>query len=356
MQTRTMLGRLVVMAALWNGSAYARTTYYFCDVLRAYYPVVRTCPMAWRRIEVEAPQVSPSRGHEARSVQQRDPCNRPKVVDALFRALVSSPGLVGAHIESARTISSGRIRGMGDRQVTCEATIVATNGERIERSGIVTSNPGGTYSGQWAGRLVENQRNPVAVSTAKTPVTPARVKVSSVSRESVPASPPMKPTIAVHSNQMPYDEAAVIRAAEAAMEQFRTGRNDMAKGASRPSRARAICSALPSRRAVWWLGTVRETTTNIAGMGVLSIEVAPSITVETNNNSYYDDLEDFSTLVDPRSDLFATVSRLHKGDRVRFNGTFPPSEEDCIRESSLTVEDSVRKPAFIIRFDRVAAN
>jgi hypothetical protein len=351
-----MLGRLVVMAALWNGSAYARTTYYFCDVLRAYYPVVRTCPVAWRRIEVEAPQVSPSPGHEAKSVQQRDICNRPKVMDALFRALVSSPGLVGAHIESARTISSGRIRGMGDRQVTCEATIVATNGERIERSGIVTSNPGGTYSGQWAGQLVEIQRNPVAVSTAKTRVTSAHVKVSRVSGESVPASPPMKPTIAVHSNRMPYDEAAVIHAAESAMEQFRTGRNEMAKGASRPSRARAICSALPNRRAVWWLGTVHQISTNIGGMGILSIDVAPSITVETNNNSYYDDLEDFSTLIDPQSDLFATLSRLHKGDRVRFNGTFPPSEEDCIRESSLTLQDSVGKPAFIIRFDRVAAN
>ena len=357
MQKRTMLAGLVVMAVLWNGSACARFTYYYCDVWHGYYPVVRTCPTGWRRIEVEAaPQVSPSGKHEAESGRQRDICNRPKVMDALFRALVSTPGLVGAHIESARTISSGRIRGMEDRQVTCEATIVTVNGERIERTGTVARDSGGTYDGQWAGRFVENHPNQVAVSTAKAPVTPARVKVSKTSRKSVPTPPPVNPTTAVHSNRTPYEEAAVIHTAVAAMEQYRSGPNDMAKGASRPTRARAICSALPNRRAVWWLGTVHEMSTNAAGMGVLSIEVAPSITVETNNNSYYDSLEDFSTLIDPQSDLFATVSRLHKGDRVRFKGTFPPTEEDCIRESSLTLEDSVTKPAFIIRFDWVAAN
>lgn len=356
MHTRTMLAGLVVMAVLWSGSSCARTTYYYCDLRRAYYPVVRTCPGGWRRIEVLAtPQVSPSSGYGAGSVGQRDICNRPKVMDALFRALVSAPGLVGAHIESAR-ISPGSIRGMGDRQVTCEATIVVMNGDRIERTGIVTRDSGGTYSGQWAGRLVENQLKPVAVSNAKAPVARARVEVSKLSRKSVPAPPPMKPEIAVHSDQMPYDEAAVIHAAEAAMEQYRAGRSDVARGASRPSRAQAICSVLPNRRAIWWLGTVHGMSTNIAGMGVLSIDVAPSIAVETNDNAYYDDLENFSTLIDPHSDLFATVSRLHKGDRVRFSGTFPSSEEDCIRESGLTLEESVTKPAFTIRFDRVAAN
>jgi hypothetical protein len=313
--------------------------------------------MAWRRIEVEAaPQVSPSGGHEAESSRQRDICNRPKVMDALFRALVSTPGLVGARIENARTVSLGRIRGTEDRQVTCEATIVTVNGERIERTGTVARNSGGTYDGQWAGRFAENHPNQVAMPAAKARVTSARVKVSKTSRKSVPAPPPLKPTPAVHSNQMPYEEAAIIHAAGAAMQQYRSGRSDMAKGASRPTRARVICSVLPNRRAVWWLGTVHELSTNTAGMGVLSIEVAPSIAVETNINSYYDSLEDFRTLIDPQSDLFATVSRLHKGDRVRFNGTFPPTEEDCIRESSLTLEDSVTKPAFIIRFDWVAAN
>src|SRR5260370_155473 len=81
----------------------------------------------------------------------RDICNRLKVMNALFRALVSTPGLVGAYIESARAVSFGGIRGAGDRQVTCEATIVTVNGERIERTGTVTRDSAGAYNGQWAG-------------------------------------------------------------------------------------------------------------------------------------------------------------------------------------------------------------
>jgi len=354
-QKPAMLAGLLIMAVLWNAPASARIAYYYCDLRRAYYPVIRTCPTAWRRIEiVAAPQVAPSGGYGTESVRQRDVCNRPKVMDALFRALVSAPGLVGAHIESARAVSSASIRGAGDRQVTCEATIVTANGERIERAGTVTRDSGGTYNGQWAGRLGETHLNPVAATAAKAPMISGRVKVSETSRRSAPA--PMKPATAVHSNQMPYAEAAVIQAAEAAMKRYRSGQNDVVKGASRPARALAICRVLPNRRAVWWLGTVHEMSTNMGGEGVLSIEIAPSTTVETNNSFYPDSLEDFKTLIDPQSDLFATVSRLHQGDRVRFNGTFPPTEEDCIRESSMTLEGSMTKPAFIIRFDWVAAN
>jgi hypothetical protein len=351
-QRWAILAGLAVMAALSSGPVSARTTYYWCNVWHGYYPVVPTCPQAWRRIEVETPrQISPPPATD--KDRQRDICTRPRAMDALYRALVSGPGFVGARIESARTIS-GEIH--GNRQTTCVVTIVSRNGERNERPGIVTRWAGGVYTAEWAGRLVEHDSNGNAAPAAKEPQAPTRIRVSRVSRKPAPAPPPEKPALAVRSGKMPYAEAAVIRAAEAAMEQYRAARDTAAKVASRPARASAICSALPNRRAVWWLGTVREADTNNGGMGVLSIEVAPSIVVETNNNAYYDDLEDFGTLIDPRSGLFATVARLRKGDRVRFNGSFPASEEDCVKESGLTLEDSVTRPAFIMRFDRVGPN
>lgn len=153
------------------------------------------------------------------------------------------------------------------------------------------------------------------------------------------------------SSEIPEDEAAVVEIVQAALNHYKTGQNDMQKGAARPMRARSICNVLSSRRAQNWVGTVTVLSTNGDGKGVLSIRIAPDIYVRTWNNSL-SDLTD-KTLIDPQTGLFKTVSELREGQKVRFSGRFVPSDIDCIKEQSLTLEGSITEPEFTMSFEAV---
>jgi len=63
---------------------------------------------------------------------------------------------------------------------------------------------------------------------------------------------------------MPAEQAMVVTAIEAARKQYSEAPNDMAKGASRPTRARGISAALRSLSVVGWIGIVEELSLNHA--------------------------------------------------------------------------------------------
>lgn len=151
---------------------------------------------------------------------------------------------------------------------------------------------------------------------------------------------------------LPTAETALIRAVDEARQTYATAANDMAKGAARPTRARAICRFLRNRAVLGWIGTVRTLSTNGDGKGVLGVRIAPHVTVETWNN----DLSDLGdkTLIAPASPLFTAASALHKGQLVIFSGRFFHSSTDCIEESSITLEGSLDDPGFIFRFATIA--
>lgn len=167
----------------------------------------------------------------------------------------------------------------------------------------------------------------------------------------IPAQTQVK-TSAGPSNTMPPSEEAIIQAVAAAIRVYDTGENDMQKGASRPSRARAICAAVPDRYARDWLGIVEKLSTNSEGKGVLYVSIAPGVHVKTWNNALSDTFD--NTLIDPESGIFQAASRLKEGQKVRFSGAFPNSDVDCIRESSMTLSGSIREPEFIMRFQSIS--
>src|SRR5262245_19601138 len=74
---------------------------------------------------------------------------------------------------------------------------------------------------------------------------------------------------AVARPTLPADEARFIAVIEQAQRDYNAGANDMAKGAARPSRARAICAALGSTAVNSWVGKVARLSTNNDGRGVL---------------------------------------------------------------------------------------
>jgi hypothetical protein len=155
------------------------------------------------------------------------------------------------------------------------------------------------------------------------------------------------------SSDVPFAEMALIRASQAALSQYKTGENDMQKGAARPMRAQAICSVLTSKQAQDWVGTVYTLDTNGEGKGVLSVLIAPDIYVATWNNAL-SDVSD-GTLIDPRSNVFTVASQLRTGQKIRFSGQFFASETDCIEERSLTLGGSITEPEYVIKFGSVSA-
>jgi hypothetical protein len=169
---------------------------------------------------------------------------------------------------------------------------------------------------------------------------------------------PMPATVAPHpvapttSDESSADQEGLIQVVQAAVRQYHDGQNDMQKGAARPMRAQAIARVVPSRRVHDWIGTVTELTTNGEGKGVLMIQSGPDTSVRTWNNAL-SDISD-TTMIDPQSPLFQTVLQLHKGQKVRFSGTFMASQTDYIEECSMTLGGSITEPEFIMRFASIA--
>lgn len=153
---------------------------------------------------------------------------------------------------------------------------------------------------------------------------------------------------------MPIEEDKFITAIQHAKDRYASGSNDMQKGASRPTRAREICAALPSLQIQNWIGTIEGLSSNSDGQGVVSIKIDEDIFIKTWNNSL-SDLEG-GTLVDPESPLFNEVSALSKGEKVFFSGSFFPNQTDCVREGSLTLQGSITSPEFIMKFSDISLN
>jgi hypothetical protein len=97
---------------------------------------------------------------------------------------------------------------------------------------------------------------------------------------------------------------------------------------------------------------VSAISSNGDGKGVFSVIIAPGVLVQTFNNDF-SDMSDH-TLIEPSSSLFQRASSLKVGQAVRFSGNFFQSPNDCIEETSLTLEGSVTEPTFIVRFSEVS--
>ena len=151
---------------------------------------------------------------------------------------------------------------------------------------------------------------------------------------------------------MPEFEKQFIAAVENARSVYKSGANDMAKGAARPLRAKELCALLRSPSISNWVGRVSKLSTNGDGKGVLEVQIDKDTVIKTWNNAVSDAGD--NTLIDPTSPLFSKASALAEGKQVIFSGSFRPSSTDCVKEGSLTMHGSLMEPEFIFRFSDVA--
>ena len=168
-----------------------------------------------------------------------------------------------------------------------------------------------------------------------------------------PAGAPPPAPVEIAAPSMPDTETRFLAIIDQGRGDYASGPNDMAKGASRPRRARALCQALPGQVAVDWIGTVETLSSTSEGKGVLTIRLGSHVTVGTSNNSLSDSLTSMHTLIEPDSEVFAVASSLRIGQPVRFSGPFATSNTDCLEEGSLTQQGSMTDPEFRILFAEV---
>jgi hypothetical protein len=202
----------------------------------------------------------------------------------------------------------------------------------------------------------EKSQKPQASNQAAQPdsvIAPARPQpqkaVDVVQAPAAPSSTPDPP-----KDTRPIDQQRFVTAVVRARDAYKAAPNEMAQGATRVLRARGICSTLTSRDIVDWEGTAYEISSNNDGRGVLAITIGPRVWVKTWNNALSDVTH--GTLLNPSSAVYAAAVSLTKGQKVRFSGTLPESETDCVLESSITQSGSMTDPEFIIRFTGLTAD
>lgn len=132
---------------------------------------------------------------------------------------------------------------------------------------------------------------------------------------------------------------------------YEAGSTDFQKGAARPARKAEICRLMQDKRVAGWTGKIAKISTNGDGKGVVYIEIAPNVRIETYNNSLSDFR--FKTLIEPGTELFQSLFSLMPDELVEFSGTFLEAEADCIKESSLSIAGSMTDPEFIFRFSEI---
>lgn len=148
----------------------------------------------------------------------------------------------------------------------------------------------------------------------------------------------------------PKDELVFIAAVTDGTKQYKLQGTDLQKGAARPTRARAICAAVPAR-INRWAGQVASLSTNGEGKGVLKISLNDDAHIATWNNALSDIGSE--TLIDADSPLYRTLLTLKEGDWVRFDARFHREKTDCYQEQSLTLAGSMTAPVFLATFLRV---
>ena len=152
---------------------------------------------------------------------------------------------------------------------------------------------------------------------------------------------------------IPQDEASFLVAVTAARSEYNLGQNDMAKGASRLNRKKALCSILTGTHIDRWIGKATSLTTNSSGKGIIVVQIAPGVTIKSLNNEISDAFD--HTLLNQDSTVFRQAMVLKEGDTISFSGDFIPNDIDCIEEISITLRGSMTEPDFLFHFTSLGA-
>lgn len=386
--------------------AQAQYWYWWCDASNAGYPWVRTCATPWRFVsptpQVQSPtsqQVvpAPSNPNSGRSYGREQP---PSIAQAAPDSLPSTAFRQG---QADRQVWETWFNSQtGDYRAGAEYWAAHRS---LPNPGSCNSSPQLTDDDRSAGCLAAQQRlaasdvrrktepeyrrgwnNPVPVSVAVSP--PSRsefgpagasgtigetgqgigepTKLHAANGETPAAPVPARRNTSTaalgntnaeivaqqHSGVDEEAEQRLIELIEEYATRYNEAPNEMAQGALRPERAKALCTLMPDRTVRDWVGTIETLSSTNDGRGILVVRISPHITVGTTNNAFSEDLSTEKTLIPTGSPLFAQAASMQTGQRVDFSGRLSGGQ-DCFRETSLTIGGDMTAPDFEMQFTAV---
>lgn len=158
---------------------------------------------------------------------------------------------------------------------------------------------------------------------------------------------------AAAEQSLPQTQQQLIDVVLRYREQFRDAENELQQAKLRDERREYLASALGGLSAQQWIGTLKQLDTNSDGDAVVTVQIHRNIELKTWNNSF-SDLED-KTMISKSSPLYEQLASMKKGQKVKVTGLFVPSQEDYIKEGSLTITGAMLSPEFIFRFRAIEA-
>lgn len=132
---------------------------------------------------------------------------------------------------------------------------------------------------------------------------------------------------------------------------YKKAKNELQKSSLRSGRRDAIRSILNNFEVHNWSGKIVELSTNSEGKAILSIRIAPNIEIKTWNNALSDVVS--NTLIEQDSKLYKQLMALSNHQQITFSGYFFQSEDDHIKETSMTEKGSMANPEFLMKFTTV---
>lgn len=160
-------------------------------------------------------------------------------------------------------------------------------------------------------------------------------------------------TSSVGDVKRPQSQIEFIDAVTKYAKAFRSMKNELQRSALRDKRKQHLSQILSSPSVHSWVGKINQLETNTEGKAILSVEISPDIDIKTSNNAISDTLWTSTTLIEKDTPVFNSLFNLSAGTTVEFSGNFYRSEEDFIRELSMTIVGSMRNPEFLFKFSSV---
>jgi len=150
----------------------------------------------------------------------------------------------------------------------------------------------------------------------------------------------------------PKIQQGFMKVIEQSYTDYKNAPNELKKSAIRTERGKLIKSILGNtRKFTDWVCVVKSLETTRGGNAIFEVEIENTkISLKTWNN----DFQLFNTLIKQSDPLYNIISDLKKGDKIIISGLFMKSNKnDYIFEFSITEKGSMRKPDFIIKFEKI---
>ena len=165
---------------------------------------------------------------------------------------------------------------------------------------------------------------------------------------------------------LPVDQRKFSEIVAVAQSKSIKSTNEMQIGGIKSDRDKLLCQFFNSRKNLKisdWDGIIEKIGANSDGKGIISIRLnytlipegeTERVKLDVKLGTWNNSISDFAdnTLLEPGTPLFSSISNtFSQGMHVRFSGEFKKdSENECIKEKSVTLKGKVIEPAFVFQF------